>query len=116
MIELATGFDGVWRPDIVGKNDLSQLIPDSADLIQHARRIPYKDLPMSVEELEEITISPFSSFDHIPDPLPRAHSLKPHKKRTRDDLSAEEGEIADDELGSNSILDPTGTLPSLQSL
>ena len=33
MVELATGFDGVWRPDIVGKDDLSQLFPDSADLI-----------------------------------------------------------------------------------
>src|SRR5437763_11345053 len=71
---------------------------------------------MSVEELEEITISPFSSIDHIPEPLPQAHSPKPRKKRTRDDISAEEGEIADDELGLSSILDLTSTLPSLQSL
>ena len=70
MVELATGFDGVWRPDIVGKDDLSRLFPDSADLIQQARWTPYKDLPMSVEELEEITISPFSSIDHIPELLP----------------------------------------------
>jgi hypothetical protein len=116
MIELATGFDGVWRPDIVGKDDLSQEIPETADLIQLARRTPYKDLPMSVEELEEIIISPFSLTDHEPDPLPQAHSPKPCKKRTRDDISVEEGEIADDELDSSSILDPTSTLPSLESL
>src|SRR3954470_18958608 len=45
---------------------LSQLFPDSIDLIQHTRRTLYKDLPMSVEELEEIIISLFTSFDHIP--------------------------------------------------
>src|SRR4051812_31250383 len=71
---------------------------------------------MSIEDLEGIIISPFSLINHIPEPLPQAHFLKPRKKRTRDDLSAEEGEIADDELRSSSILDPTRTLPSMQSL